>query len=51
MTLYNRVSMDFKLFFTKKGKKNEEKYISMLSKQFGIRKISAVKRNNLAFRI
>ena len=33
MTLYNRVSMDFKLFFTKKGKKNEEKYISMLSKQ------------------
>lgn len=28
-----RASMDFKLFLTKKGKKQEEKYINMLSKQ------------------
>jgi hypothetical protein len=25
--------MDFKLFFTKKGKKKEDEYINMLSKQ------------------
>ena len=29
----NRASMDFKFFFTKKGKGKEEKYIAMLSKQ------------------
>ena len=28
-----RATMDFKLFLTKKGKKNEEKYINILSKQ------------------
>ncbi len=29
----DRATMDFKLFFSKKGKKNEEKYINMLNKQ------------------